>query len=313
MTNSYLLTGASGFLGKSLANAFSAQGRLYTLGRSAQNTIVCDLASNVPQLENKYDIVVHNAGKAHIVPKTEKEKQDFYDVNYQGTLNLLKGIEAINHLPKAFIFISTVAVYGREIGDLLSEDTPLNAQDPYGKSKIMAEEAILKWGKEKGVIIGILRLPLVAGTHPPGNLQKMIHAQKAGYYFQIGKGSAKRSVVSAKDVANIIPKVAEVGGIYNLTDGQHPTFKELGQVFAEKLEVKHPHVMPPILGKLLATAGDLGGAVLRKNLPFNSRQLSKMTSSLTFSDKKAVESLGWRPEPVLSYFKHLSKTDLIHD
>lgn len=309
----YLITGATGFLGKALTEVLGQQGETYSLGRSASSDIICDLAKEIPSITQQVDVVVHNAGKAHVVPKTQAEEEAFYEVNHQGTLNLLEGITKTGQLPNALIFISTVAVYGRETGDLLAETTSLSATDPYGKSKIMAEEAIIEWGKEHQVTIGILRLPLVAGKQPPGNLHKMLKAQKSGYYFEIGKGDAQRSVVVANDVAAIIPKLAEVGGIYNLSDGQHPTFHELGQAFAQQLGVKPPHAMPLWLAKSLALCGEIGGNLLKRNLPFNQRALSKMTSSLTFSDQKAVKNLTWNPQPVVSYFASLSKTDLLHE
>lgn len=308
-----LLTGASGFLGKELQKWLAMHSTVDTLGRSQQNNHVYDLGNEVPQLKNSYTTIIHNAGKAHIVPKTEEEKQDFFRVNYQGTMNLLSALEKSQQLPKSFIFISSVAVYGKETGEFLDEQTPLAASDPYGKSKIMAEKAILEWGKKHQVTIGILRLPLVAGPLPPGNLHKMLKAQRAGYYFQIGQGKAKRSVVVAKDIAQIIPKLAEVGGIYNLSDGYHPSYQELGQVFAKKLQIKPPLVMTPWLAKVLATGGEFAGNLIKKDLPFNTNTLSKMTSSLTFSAEKANKNLGWRPEPVLSYFAGLSKQDLIND
>lgn len=313
MSINYLLTGATGFLGKTLQEVLSSEGEIHSLGRSPSNQITCDLSKEVPKLAHNYTTVIHNAGKAHMVPKTAQEKQAFFQVNVEGTKHLLTALENCSSLPKAFIFISSVAVYGAEVGQLIAEDNPLDATDPYGKSKILAEETVTAWGKAHGVTVGILRLPLVAGPLPPGNLHKMLKAQKAGYYFQIGQGSAKRSVVVAKDIAQIVPKLAEIGGIYNLTDGYHPSFQELGKLFAQKLEVKSPHIMPPWLAKTLAMVGEITGNTLKKDLPFNERTLSKMTSSLTFSDEKAVKTLGWNPEPVLSYLNSLSKKELIND
>lgn len=313
MSVRYLLTGASGFLGKELRKELATSGTVATLGRSSGNDLVCDLSKQEPQISKDYTTVIHNAGKAHVVPKTAAEKQAFFDVNYQGTLHLLAGLEKAPLLPDALIFISTVAVYGRETGTLLDENTPLAAADPYGKSKIMAEEAVIAWGKKHAVTIGILRLPLVAGPNPLGNLQKMLKAQQAGYYFQIGKGEAKRSVVVARDIAKLIPTLSKVGGTYNLSDGYHPTYQELGKLFAEKLQTKPPLVMSPWLAKVLATGGEVAGNLIKKNLPFNDRTLSKMTSSLTFSDQKAVKDLNWQPESALSYFASLSKQELLND
>lgn len=313
MKSAYLVTGASGFLGKELYRVLSTDATVETLSRSASSGITCDLSETVPSIETDCDVVVHNAGKAHTVPKTAQETENFFRVNYHGTLNLLKGIEQSGNLPKAFIFISTVAVYGIENGDLLDEETPLAASTPYGMSKKMAEEAILKWGAEHNVTIGIVRLPLVAGEYPPGNLNKMLKAQRAGYYFQIGGGKARKSMVSATDVAQIIPKLAVTGGVFNLTDQYHPSFAELAGVFSKKLKVNPPHNMPLLLARFLAWLGDITGALIKKNAPFNSSALSKMINPLTFSDDKAKRLLDWQPKSVLDVFESLPDGDLIYD
>jgi UDP-glucose 4-epimerase len=54
-------------------------------------------------------MVVHCAGKAHVVPNTTLEKEEFYRVNLDGTENLLSTLE--NSLPNTLVFISSVAVY----------------------------------------------------------------------------------------------------------------------------------------------------------------------------------------------------------
>lgn len=59
----------------------------------------------------------------------------------QGIVNLLKGIEN-SGLPQALVFISSVAVYGKEKGNLINENEPLAAKEPYGLSKIAAEKLV---------------------------------------------------------------------------------------------------------------------------------------------------------------------------
>src|SRR5690606_7779589 len=145
----------------------------------------------------------------------------------RGTEHLLAALERQARLPEAFVLVSTVAVYGREAGEGLTEATPREAEDPYGLSKRQAEDAVQAWGARHGVRVGIVRLPLVAGTGAPGNLGAMVQAIRRGRYLGIGDGSARRSVVLAADVARVLPAVAERGGTYNLTDGRHPSFAEI--------------------------------------------------------------------------------------
>lgn len=290
-----LLTGASGFLGREIRAALLEHNVLF-LDRSSNMRI--DLSKNIPSLSD-VDVVIHAAGKAHAVPKTEREKQVFFDVNVRGTQNLLKGIESAMKLPKYFIFISSVAVYGLENGNGITEDYPLKAVDAYGLSKIEAEKIVHDWCVEKNVICTILRLPLLAGANPPGNLGAMIKGISNGYYFNIAGGKAKKSMVLVQDVAKFILPISKVGGIYNLTDGKHPSFSELSEKIACQLGRKKPIHIPFWFAKVMAIVGDIIG----KKAPINSSKLMKINSDLTFDDTKAVESFHWDPTPVLNGFK----------
>lgn len=293
-----LLTGGTGFLGYFISKEISEKYILVTLSRNIGEYSIC-LDQKVPHFSENFNLVIHAAGKAHSVPKTLLEKQAFFDVNFKGTQNLLLGLEESKSLPKAFIFISTVAVYGKDNGVNISEQTPLLAQDPYGLSKIQAEQVVFDWCKKHNVICTILRLPLLAGQNPPGNLGAMIKGIKKNYYFNIAGGKAKKSMVLAEDVARFILKVAEIGGIYNLTDGNHPSFAELSNHISTQLCKEKPMNMPLWLARIIAKFGDL----LSNKAPLNTNKLKKITSDLTFDDSKAREAFGWDPRPVLEGFK----------
>lgn len=290
-----LLTGATGFLGKALLKGFSRDS-IVTLSKKNADINV-DLASGIPHLQY-FDMVIHAAGMAHVIPKLVKDGKLFFDVNVEGTQNLLKGLENAG-VPRSFIFISSVAVYGLKSGSLIDENCPLLARDAYGLSKIEAEKVILNWCNRNNVICTILRLPLIADQNPPGNLGAMIRAINGGYYFNISDGKARKSIVMAKDIVVILPVVAKVGGVYHLTDGYHPSFAELSSLIAKQLGKERPYNIPSWLGKIIAKVGDLIGA----KAPINSDKLLKITSDLTFDDSKARKELSWNPKPVLREYK----------
>lgn len=296
-----LLTGGSGFLGRIVCEAMSASGfEVKTLGRSLENDIRCDLSNTVPTMEDEFDIVVHNAGKAHVVPKTERQIKEFHEVNVQGTRNLLKSLESKR--PRSIVFISSIAVYGLTSGTAISEDHPLLAKDPYGKSKIDAERIIGAWCEQRSVLFCALRLPLLAGPNPPGNLGAMIRGIQSRKYMGINGSVARKSIVLAGDVASIIPTAAGTGGIFNLTDGYHPSFRELENVVAKQLNVRTPFNLPLWLARVIGYAGDALDKFMPGRAPVTSRTIEKITSTLTFDDTKARTELGWKPHAVKDAF-----------
>lgn len=292
-----LLTGVNGFLGKSIKEEISKKCKLYGLSRTTGEYKI-SLEHEIPYFNQNFDLVIHAAGKAHSVPKTEDEKKKFHQVNVLGTKNLLTGLEK-KALPKQFIFISSVSVYGQEFGKGINEEHQLEAKDPYGLSKIKAEVLVNKWCKKHNVVCTILRLPLLVGENPPGNLGTMIKAIYKGYYFNIGGGKSKKSMVLAMDVASFIPIVAPIGGIYNLTDGFHPSFYELSVAISKQKNKKIPYNLPLFMAKMIGFIGD----ILGERSPVNSTKIKKITSDLTFDDSKARQIVGWKPQEVLKYFE----------
>lgn len=293
-----LFTGASGFLGYNIRPSLDKSYNVHTIGLADDDDVKFNIAKDVPPISTHYDIVLHAAGKAHAVPKTESEKQVFYDVNYQGTVNLCRALENAG-IPKALVFISTVAVYGCEYGNLITEDHPLEGNSPYAESKIMAEEYLTDWCNKNGVVLGILRPSLLAGKNAPGNLGAMVNGIKKGFYMNIAGGKVVKSILMAEDIARLVPLLEEKGGIYNVCDTRQPSFGEISSSVAKQLGKHKPISIPYWLAWCMAKVGDLLG----NKAPINTYKLEKMTRSLTFSNEKARQELSWEPLDVLENYK----------
>ena len=293
-----LFTGASGFLGNNVRPILEKTYRVITVGLTSEDNYTVNIAKEVPELKEHCEIVLHAAGKAHVIPRTEEEKKAFYDVNLQGTRNLCKALEK-SGIPQAFIFISTVAVYGCEYGNNVTENHPLNGDTPYALSKIQAEEFLMEWCNAHGVVLSIIRPSLIAGPNPPGNLGAMIKGIKTGRYLSIGGGKARKSVLMVEDIARLVPLLIEKGGIYNVCDDEQPSFRQLENVICTQLGKRLPLSIPYWMAKCMAIVGDCLG----KKAPINSLKLKKITESLTFSNEKVKRELGWKPTPVLESFK----------
>ena len=293
-----LFTGGTGFLGKNAMPVLKERYEVTTCGITKNDMIKANFVTDVPELPEKYDIVLHACGKAHVVPKTEAEKKAFFDVNYTGTKHLCEALEKVG-VPKAIVFISTVAVYGCEYGDLITEEHQLEGKTPYAKSKIMAEEYLTEWCKKHNVILGILRPSLLAGKDAPGNLGAMVNGVRRGFYMNIAGGKVIKSILMAEDIARILPSLVEKGGTYNVCDTRQPSFGELSISVAKQLGKGKPMNIPYWIAWCMAKVGDLLGS----KAPINSYKLEKMTKSLTFSNEKARKELRWEPLDVLDNYK----------
>lgn len=296
--NTMLITGASGFVGKNILPLLSESYDMKTLGLFKDDDYTCDLEKEIPILDRKFDVVFHVAGKAHVSTKSINDIKSFYNVNYKGTMNLCNALEQ-SEVPRNFIFISSVAVYGLEYGENITEDYPLNGNSAYARSKILAEEFLIRWCSKNNVILTILRPSLIAGPQPPGNLGNMIKGIQNGKYISIAKGRAKKSVLMVQDIANLLPLVINKGGVYNVCDSDNPSFRDLERIISSQLGKRMPYSIPIGVAKILACIGDVFG----DKAPINTRKFLKITQSLTFSNVKIRTSLNWKPTSVKDNFK----------
>ena len=308
-----LLTGYPGFLSTSIKEWFDSQGWIVdTLGllpypENLQSTgahLVCNLVKEIPQLSsNDYDLVIHAAGKAHVVPRNEAERKSFFDVNVTGTQHLLDALQS--NPPRSIVFISSVAVYGKEAGDMIKEDAPLLAKTPYGKSKIQAEELIRNTLFSKEVVRGIVRLPLIAGKDAPGNLGSMIKAIKKGIYFNVAGGKTVRSIVLKDDIAPFLYELGKHGGTYNFTDGRGISYKELDQKIHELISCPKRPGLPYWLAWLMALCGEILSFILRRPMPLDFYRLDKLVNNLTFDNANAAKDIPFTPRRVMDHINEI--------
>ena len=293
-----LFTGSSGFLGFNILWGLEKNYNVDTLALEKNATYNINLVTDEIKLKKKYDIVLHAAGKAHVVPRTPEEEKIFYDINLEGTKKVCSALEIVG-IPKSFVFISTVAVYGCDIGEMITEEHALEGTTPYAKSKLLAEQFLQEWCKKNDVILTILRPSLIAGKNPPGNLGAMIKGISTGKYLSIAGGVSRKSVLMACDIAKVIPLCEDKGGVYNICDDSYPSFHELELLISKQLGKMPPLNIPYWVANCLAHVGNLMG----KKAPINSVRLEKIVKSLTFSNEKIKKELGFIPTDVLSNFE----------
>src|SRR5699024_12435939 len=121
MISKILVTGGSGFLGTILKTSINTNDFLLIDIQSCfekKFNIIDPFSLDEPY---KYDVIIHAAGKAEFVPRSLEEQQEFYDVNYKGTIKLCNAIDELETKNQEFIFLSTDDDYVLAVGTNIEE------------------------------------------------------------------------------------------------------------------------------------------------------------------------------------------------
>jgi nucleoside-diphosphate-sugar epimerase len=207
-----LVTGANGFVGSKLVECLNPSG-LTVISRS-NNTfdkdikvIMLDLDNLLSgsQIEGKYDVVVHLAGRTHITndlhlnPLNELRK-----MNKDVTLELARQL-AINGM-KRFVFISSIGVNGASTQNRtpFTENSTESPHSDYAISKFEAELELKKLAKLMNFELVIIRPPLVYGCNAPGNFGKLVNLVNKQFPLPFGLINNKRSYISVTNLTSFI-------------------------------------------------------------------------------------------------------------
>jgi UDP-glucose 4-epimerase len=116
--------------------------------------------------EGRFEAVVHFAGLKAVGESVEQPLR-YYQNNVAGTLNLLQGMDA--HGVRRLVFSSSATVYGASEDVPLSEKAPLDATNPYGRTKEQIEDILTDLGAANNDwSIALLRYFNPVGAHESG-------------------------------------------------------------------------------------------------------------------------------------------------
>ena len=294
-----LVTGASGFIGKamceqSVRHGFAVNGALRIPGEvpsCIEPFVVGEInaATDFGNALRDVNAVIHLAARVHVMHDTAVDPLTaFRAVNVEGTLNLAR--QAASAMVKRFVFISSVKVNGEATlpsRPFTVDDMPA-PQDPYGVSKMEAEQGLRLIAAESGMEVVIIRPPLVYGLGVKANFAALMLAVQRGWPLPLGAVHNWRSLVALDNLVDFIvtciihPQAANQ--TFLVSDGQDLSTTELVRGMAQAAEVP-ARLLPVPVWALQAGASLLG----------KGDAVQRLCGNLQVDISKARSLLGWVP------------------
>lgn len=218
-----LITGKNSYIGTSLENWLMREPDQYKV-----DTVDMKDGSWKEKDFSSYDVVFHVAGIAHI--KETSDNQDLYykvnrDLAYETAQKAKEdGVEQ-------FIFLSSMSVYGIENG-VIDKSTPLEPNSAYGKSKIEAEDIIIKL-QDNSFTVATLRPPMVYGKGCRGNYPRLAGlALKTPIFPNIDN---KRSMIYIDNLSEFVKQLIDnrSGGLFFPQNAEYVNTSEMVGLIAE--------------------------------------------------------------------------------
>jgi len=299
----FLITGANGFVGKSLCAELLRQGQFVcatvrTVDSSLENIEVAMIGSingetNWTAALRGVDVVIHLAARVHVMKEAATDPlAEFLDVNLHGTENLAR--QAARAGVKRLVYVSSIKVNGERTGEteLFTELDKPNPQDPYAVSKCEAEQALQRIAQETNLEVVIVRPPLVYGPGVKGNFISFLAAIDKGVPLPLASANNARSLVYVGNLVDALiacaTHPAAAGQTYLVSDGEDVSTAVLVEKIARALGRNNRSFhFPPALLRAVAT------------LAGRSEQIDRLFGSLRVSNEKICGELSWSPSYTL--------------
>ena len=300
MSGQVLVTGASGFVGRTVVERAAAAGwRVHAASRHAPArrwpdgvlpVSIGDLGADAqapPRLDG-IDAVVHCAARVHVMAESASDPlAAFRAVNVGGTLKLAR--QAADAGVRRFVFISTIGVNGAETFEqpFGAADTPA-PHSPYARSKHEAEVGLRDLARQRALEVVVIRPPLVHGPDAPGNFGRLMRWLYRGAPLPFGAVRNQRSLVGLDNLCDLIvtclrhPQAAQQ--TFLVSDGEDLSTPSLLRRIAAALG--RPARLLPVPVALLRGSARLVG---------RSAFAQQLCGSLQVDMRATQQRLGWEP------------------
>ena len=302
-----LVTGATGFIGKKLAEVLAQRENAMVTGTGRKlekasqlkdigvKLLALDLIDQKELRQAFVDVkyVFHCAGALG----GDKKKAEL--INVRATEEIVKAAAGAG--VKRVVHISTVGVYDMKHSDVVEESTPLapDHSSSYPRTKARGEKIAFETGKSHDIEVVALRPSMVYGPGDGVWTTMMYNNVCEGKPVFLGDGSYNFNPVYLDDVVEAIIKAATSTGVdgeaFNISSEVTTTWKTFMDYYGEACN-KKPKSIPLFLAKAMAAANKLPGV----NLPVDEGFIEMATSNKVFPIQKAEKLLHWKPSVSLS-------------
>jgi nucleoside-diphosphate-sugar epimerase len=225
--------------------------------------------------------------------------ETYYQTNTRGTENLIEACLEERPGPRKFVFVSSISAAGPSPPGLaLRETDEARPVSPYGRSKLLAEEAVL--ARAALLPVTIVRPPNVIGPRQK-ELVQTIRLLERRVRPLVGTDETRTSLASVDDVVRALILAAESpksnGEIYYVTDGGAYSWREVTAALVEGLGLRGFALPIPYPVQLGAAAASQAVARLRGTAPLLSVQHVRATRTLSwvYDGSKIERELGFSP------------------
>ncbi|MFA6013853.1 MAG: SDR family oxidoreductase [Gallionellaceae bacterium] len=292
---SFLITGATGFVGKSLYRELLLKGHSVRVAvRQVSDDLNSIVVGNIDQNTdwhaalNNVQVVIHLAARVHVMHDTADDPlREFRRVNTAGTEKLARAAAAAG--AKRLVYVSSIKVNGEATVDKIFTEADLPCpQDPYGISKFEAEQALKKVSQETGLDIVVIRPPLIYGAGVKGNFEQMLRFLSKGIPLPLSLIKNQRSLVYIGNLVDALITCAvhpaAAGQTYLLSDGDDISTPDLLRELGKGLGC--PAWLLPCPPGILKFVGSVTG---------RSDQIERLLGSLQVDSGKIRRELNWTP------------------
>lgn len=273
------ISGSTGFVGTNL---------IAYLDKTMHQITPIDLRNNrMISFPEGTKAVIHLAGKAHDLKKVSDPKA-YYAVNTELSKKMFDAFLLSN--AEVFITLSSVKAVRDTIEGVLSETDIPHPQTDYGKSKLLADEYVLRKDIPTGKRVYVLRPCMIHGSGNKGNLNLLYKIASKRLPWPLAAFDNKRSFLSVENLCFVIKELIDrndiPSGVYQVADDEAVSTNEIIQLIARTLNFK-PQLWP-IPQKLIKGLSKLGDFL---HLPLNTERLKKLTENYVVSNHKLKKAL----------------------